>query len=261
MIATDQAEANERIAREQAFYDELVIQGSKSRNLLDRFSAAFYDKGDRGRLWGPVWRTVNLRGKKVLDYGCGDGHFTHLLARLGAEAYGIDISPQLITKARMAAPVQGSGFPSFLVGDAHGTPFSNEFFDFVVGNGALHHFNLDRAFAEVSRVLKFGGRAIFQEPMLHHPLVWLLRRGTPSLRTDDERPLSLGDLDRAGKFFRSCRHREHFLFAVLAAPAHLVGERTALSLVNVVDRFDQALMWALPPLRRFAWLSVAEWER
>lgn len=261
MIATDQEKTNDRIVRERAFYDDLVIEGSKTRNVLDRFSAAFYDKGDRGRLWGPVWRTIDVRGKKVLDYGCGDGHFTHLLAGLGAQAYGIDISPQLIAKARASAPPQPSGFPNFLVGDAHKTPFADKFFDMVMGNGALHHFTLDRAYPEIARILKPGGRAIFQEPMFHHPLVWLLRRGTPSLRTDDERPLSLGDLERAATFFRSCRHREHFLFAVLAAPAHVLGTGTALALVNAVDLFDQALMWALPPLRRFAWLSVAEWEK
>ena len=261
MTGTDQEKTNERIVREQAFYDELVIQGSKTRDLLDRFSAGFYDKSNRGRLWGPIWRKIELRGKKVLDYGCGDGHFTHLLARLGAEAYGIDISPQLIAKARASAPVQPSGFPKFLVGDAHGTPFPDRFFDMVMGNGALHHFTLGRAYPEVARILKPGGRAIFQEPMFHHPLVWLLRRGTPSLRTDDERPLSLIDLENAGKFFSSCRHREHFLFAVCAAPAHAAGKNLAMRIINGIDRFDQILMWALPSLRRFAWLAVLEAEK
>jgi SAM-dependent methyltransferase len=238
-----------------------VVEGSNARNLLDRFSRAFYDKSARGRLWGPVWRTIDLRGKSVLDYGCGDGHFTHLLARLGAHAYGIDISPQLIAKAEGMAPQQANGFPRFLVGDAHATPFQDDAFDYVMGNGALHHFVLEHAYAEIARVLKPGGKAFFQEPMAHHPLLRLLRRGTPALRTDDERPLSLEDLDRARKYFRACRCREHFLFAVGAAPAHLLGKNAALAVINAIDRFDQMVMRALPPLRRFAWLTVAEWEK
>lgn len=261
MVTTEKEKTNGRVSREQAFYDELVIGGSKTRSVLDRYSAGFYEKGIRGRLWGPIWRRIDVRGKKVLDYGCGDGHFTHLLARLGAQAYGIDISPQLIAKARGSVPKQANGFPEFVVGDAHRTPFADGSFDFVMGNGALHHFNLDLAFTEVGRLLKSGGRAIFQEPMFHHPLVWLLRRGTPSLRTEDERPLSLNDFEDASRFFRSCRHREHFLFAVCAAPMHAVGKGTAMRVIGGIDRLDQVLMRALPPLRRFAWLAVLEAEK
>lgn len=261
MISTEQETTNGRIGREQAFYDELVSEGSKARNLLDRFSGGFYDKSTRGRLWGPVWRDIGLRGKRVLDYGCGDGHFTHLLARLGAHAYGIDISPQLIAKAKASAPKQASGFPEFLVGDAHRTPFLDRSFDFVMGNGALHHFKLDLAFEEIGRILKPSGRAIFQEPMFHHPLLWLLRRGTPSLRTDDERPLSLEDLEGASRFFSSCKHREHFLFAVCAAPSHVMGKNLAMRAINAIDRVDQVLMRTLPPLRRFAWLAVLEVQK
>lgn len=252
---------NGRIAREQVFYDELVLEGSRTRSLLDRFSEAFYEKGYRGRLWGPVWQTLDLRGKSVLDYGCGDGKFTYLLARLGAHAYGIDISPQLIAKAKASAPAKSAEFPQFLVGDAHATPFADSCFDYVMGNGALHHFVLDRAYVEIRRILRPGGKAIFQEPMYNHPLVWLLRRGTPSLRTDDERPLSLSDLERARTQFRSHRHREHFLLAVCAAPAHLLGKRAALTIINGMDRIDQVLMRAAPPLRRFAWLTVMELEK
>jgi len=252
-----------RETREKEFYDELVAEGSATRSLLDRFSEGFYEKGDRGRLWAPVWKSLDLRGAAVLDYGCGDGHFSLRLAMRGARVAGVDISPKLIELARVSASkaeLNGSS-PQFIVGDAHHTPFDDNSFDYVFGNGALHHLDLDRAYAEIARVLKPGGRALFMEPMYHHPLLWLLRRLTPKTHTEDEKPLSLEDMEKAKKWFRVCSHREHFLLAVCAAPAHLFGKKFALSVIGKLDQFDQLVMRAQPQLRRFAWLSMLEMEK
>lgn len=250
-----------QIGGEQAFYDELAVEGSKTRTLLDCFSESFYDKGPRGRLWGPVWRSVDLNGKTVLDYVCGDGRFTHTLARLGARATGIDISPQLIAKAKATAPRETRGSSEFFVGDAHSVPFGDSSFDYVFGNGSLHHLELGRAYAEVARVLKPGGIAFFHEPMFYHPLLRIVRGLTPKLRSPNERPLSFAEIEQARQYFRKVSHREHFLLAVLAAPAHLLGRNIALRAVGIVDRVDQALMWLVPPLRKLAWLTVIQAEK
>lgn len=257
----EQEKTKARIAREQAFFDELEIEGSKSRKLLDRFSEAFYDETANGRLWGPVWRGVDFRGKAVLDYGCGDGHFTRMVAQAGGRAVGIDISPQLVMRAERSNPKQRNGFPKFLVGDAHSTPFADASFDFVVGNSALHHFDLDAAYPEVVRLLKPGGTGLFMEPMYHHPLLWVLRRLTPNNRTDDEKPLSIGDIEKASRWFRTVVHREHFLMAVCAAPAHLLGRSFALRTITMLDRVDRALFQLIPGLRNLAWLTMTEMQK
>jgi SAM-dependent methyltransferase len=250
----------DRETREREFYDELVTEGSATRSLLDRFSEAFYEKGSRGRMWAPVWKKLDLSGAAVLDYGCGDGKFSQRLASLGAHVVGVDISPKLIEQARGSASKIGmnGSSPLFMVGDAHRTPFEDNSFDYVFGNGVLHHLDLDRAYAEIARVLRPGGKALFMEPMYHHPLLWALRRLTPKAHTADEKPLSLDDMEQARRWFCECSHREHFLVAVCFAPAHMLGKRAALAVLGVVDRFDQLLIRLMPSLRKYAWLSMLE---
>jgi SAM-dependent methyltransferase len=252
-----------RETREREFFDKRVAESSTTWRILDRFSRAFYEKSSQGRPWSGFWDTAYLRGARVLDYGCGNGEFSMILARRGAHVLGIDISPKLIEQARLSAAKLGwdGSAPLFVAGDAHHTPFGDALFDYVVGNGALHHLDLEKAFAEIARVLKPGGKAVFLEPMLHHPLLWTLRRLTPKTHTADERPLSLADIERARKWFPTCRHREHFLLAVCAAPAHLLGKRLALAVIGALDRLDEQLMRLLPGLRQYAWLTVVELEK
>src|SRR5437016_871979 len=170
-MRTDKPVTRQR--REQEFFDELSVERSATRSLLDRFSEGFYEKSDRGRLWAPVWKSADLRGAGVLDYGCGDGKFSLRLASLGARVVGVDISPKLIEQARASASnLDLNGLsPQFIVGDAHHTPFDDNSFDYVFGNGVLHHLDLDKAYAEIARVLRPGGKALFMEPMYHHPLL------------------------------------------------------------------------------------------
>lgn len=259
--ATIPAELRQRIAREKDFHEDYGGRKYDARDWLRRMSAGFYDKGYDGTLWGRFWRTVELPNALVLDYGCGDGVFSQLLARRGARVCGLDISRELIARAKIMNPPGKDGFPRFFVGDAHCTPFQDATFDYVTGNGALHHLNLDLAYKEVHRVLKPGGRAFFQEPMYHHPLMWLWRRLTPGLHTKDERPLSPSDRERAQQWFINVGHEEHFLLAVCAAPLHLLGKQGALSVIRMLDRADQVLMSIAPPLRRLAWLTLLEFQK
>ena len=252
----------EREIREREFYNKFAASRPAARSLLDRFSSAFYEKGSQSRLWSPFWNSAQLQGATVLDYGCGNGEFSAIVARRGARVVGIDISITLIAQARRASVSACNGNPPiFTTGDAHRLPFGDARFDYVVGNGALHHLDLNQAFAEIARVLKPGGLAAFMEPMQAHPLLWTLRRLTPSVHTSDERPLTIADIERARPWFSSCSHRQHYLLAVCAAPAHLLGKRFALSVINPIDRFDGFLMRRVPALRCLAWLTMIEMQR
>jgi SAM-dependent methyltransferase len=245
----------ERILHERQFHDQLE-QESSSYRMVRIASEIFYNKDDDGVLWGPLWRTLDLRGKTVLDYGCGSGEFSIQLALRGAHVQGNDISEYLVSRAR-AESARRHLDVRFSVGDAHLTGFPPAAFDYVFGNGILHHLELDQAYLEIARVLKPRGKAYFMEPLVGHPLGW----ATPGRRTVDEKPMNFRAIEsaRAAGLVPACR--PHYLTAVAALPGAIFGRKFGKAAVRALDAFDQRLFRALPGLKKRAWLSVIEYSK
>ncbi len=107
---------------------------------------------------------------RSLELGCGTGFFTLNLKLAGVidEAAVTDLSPGMVEVAQRNA--RGLGFEvDGRVADAETLPFDDASFDIVIGHAVLHHIpDLDRAFAEILRVLRPGGRFVFAgEPTRH----------------------------------------------------------------------------------------------
>lgn len=97
----------------------------------------------------------------VLDVGCGDGEFAeHLRARVPQSSFvGVDISSEEIERARKRF---GNGQTNFCCAEAEHLPFADATFDVVVSHMALMLIpNIDRALAEIRRVLRPGGTLAF----------------------------------------------------------------------------------------------------
>ena len=146
----------------------------------------------------------NLQGARVLDLGCGRGELSLELLDHGAAVVGVDISTTYIDESRARAQQgnHGKERAEFRVMDAHALELDSASFDLVTGRGILHHLDLDVCLAEIHRVLRPGGRALFVEPLAGNPLLRLFRRLTPAARTSDEKPLSGRDLQRIAKTWR-----------------------------------------------------------
>lgn len=86
------------------------------------------------------WLPADLRGRRVLDAGCGTGAFAVEAARRGAEVVAVDISPTLIGLARERAAARGwgGGRVSFRVGDMLDPDLGR--FDHVVAMDSLIHY-------------------------------------------------------------------------------------------------------------------------
>lgn len=186
-----------------------------------------------------------LAGRDVLDFGCGHGMAAIAFADAGANVTAFDLSVGYLREA--AARAEASGVDvRFVRADGEQLPFAANSFDGIWGNAVLHHLDPDRAGAELRRVLRPGGVAVFCEPWGGNPLLAVARRRIPypgKHRTPDERPLHLADVRALRRHFPTLSWRGHQLFGMLRRAGRL-----SRSLLATLDRVDAGLLAAWPGL-------------
>jgi 2-polyprenyl-3-methyl-5-hydroxy-6-metoxy-1,4-benzoquinol methylase len=127
---------------------------------------------------------VAAGGLGLLDYGCGAGDLMRVLATLGARASmtGCDVSTGMLAEAARRWPAGQGAAPTLVAQDGARTPFADGQFDVVTVSAVLHHVPVaDRTavYAELSRVLKPGGRLYVFEHNPRNPLVRYVIARTP----------------------------------------------------------------------------------
>lgn len=195
---------------------------------------------------------------RIVDFGCGSGANTVLLANRGAHVWGVDISEDLIRLAQRRMQVSGrADGAQFIVGSAHDLPFPDDSIDIVFGIAILHHLDLPLVAREVHRVLRPGGRAIFQEPVRNSRVIRFLRSIVPYRAPDIspfERPLTDQELRAFSRPFSSTRVRPFLLPHVQLGQVLPVVKNYWRRLYAI----DGALLRAVPALQHFAGIRVIE---
>jgi SAM-dependent methyltransferase len=111
----------------------------------------------------------------VLEIGCGTGEYTRRFLRNGWHITSLDVSEAMLQHVRR----KYGDAPDYLAADAIQLPFTAGCFDVVVGNAILHHLPKTPFAPEIARVLRSGGRAIFAEPNMCNPLIYLQKNYIP----------------------------------------------------------------------------------
>jgi len=105
----------------------------------------------------------DLSGKRVLDVGCGKGRFARVFLEKnpGAVMYGLDISEKMLLRVPAAVGAVSGSMTEL--------PFEDSSFDFVYATESLEHaVEIDRAVAEMCRVLKPGGKLAIIDKNTEH---------------------------------------------------------------------------------------------
>lgn len=261
------------LEREREFWD----RGSRnfdSHSFVARFlqnrSPAAQFSGRLPRLDAELLKHIpetELKGKRVLVYGCGNDAAPIWFAKRGALVDAIDISEVSCENQRAIAREVGmENNIKCHVMDAHNITLPHVY-DFIYGNAIIHHLNVDRASEEICRLLKNGGTAIFRDVKAGNLFLRLFRRFTPMWRTADEHPLTAKDVDNLASRFD---HAEESVYIFLLLP-YLFFERILnfailprlgrwrmprLLHYDFFDRLDFLLFRTFPFLRSQAWLCL-----
>lgn len=216
-----------------------------------------------------------LRSKKILDLGCGMGDASLFFASQGADVCAVDISPKMISLVKNNANIKGykkSIHSKTMTSEK--LDYKNNYFDFVYGNGVLHHVDIELTLEEVKRVLKPNGKAIFIEPLGHNPVINVYRRIADKVRTPTEHPLDYSKLDKLSKAsFNKTHHKEfHFLTLLIFLWFYFVEkvnpnqERYWKKIINDADKvsvvfkflnkIDRFLLKIYPLVGKYYWNTV-----
>ncbi len=149
-----------------------ITDYEKRANEYMKAQLEFYSKRkdvSRNALYSQI--DFSLKGKKILDVGCGFGADLKFYKRKGAIVYGIDISRSMIEIAKKLHPDLKE---NLFVRSFDNTKFKSEFFDVIVSRYTLHYSkNLKLTFQELHRILKRGGILI---GLVTHPFLILLHK-------------------------------------------------------------------------------------
>lgn len=138
-------------------------------------------------------RLGDLRGKTLLDVGCGLGEASVYFALEGAQVTATDISPGMCDLTQRLAAANGVTLQTH-VSAIEDLGLGDRQFDIIYTGNTLHHADIPAMLDNVLRHLKPDGIFACWDPVAYNPVINVYRRVAMGVRTEDEHPLRLRDV-------------------------------------------------------------------
>jgi 2-polyprenyl-3-methyl-5-hydroxy-6-metoxy-1,4-benzoquinol methylase len=215
-------------------------------------------------------RLGNLRGKTLLDVGCGLGEAAVYFALEGATVTASDISPGMCDATQRLAAANGVTLQTHVSAvEDMGLPADRQF-DIIYTGNTLHHADLPRMLDRLLPHLKPDGVFVSWDPVAYNPIINVYRAIAREVRTEDEHPLRLRDVREVRSRFETSEVRWFWLTTLLIFILMAVvqfrspnKERYWKKVVEEADRWawlyrplaglDRALLTVFPFLRPLCW--------
>lgn len=251
------------LGRERAAWDEVGKDFAKIAHEYtpERAISDHPSLGEAIRLLG------DIRGRSILDCGCGAGYLSAYLAFRGAFVSGFDISEGMLRIASQTVRGNGTtGGVHLALANFGRLPFRDASFDLAIGAWILHHTeSLDEAIRELKRVLKPKGKALFAETWGENPFLVLARKhlagrfGIARCGTPTEHPLLESDVIKMREIFPEVNlYFPDFVFFKLAARSIFRWKPSMALITDALVRLDAFIGRRLPALRPYGYYCVVE---
>ena len=258
MSARDEVELTERQQKELDYHRDHAHENSIILNKP--FSWDVLENPSR-RWWNAYWEMftylskLNLKDKRVLVVGCGFGDDALRIAKLGADVYAFDLSPDSLSIAKALAEREGLNI-SFEEMAAESMTYKNEFFDFIVARDILHHVDIPCTMREIFRVSKPGAlflvneiyshsftnrirHAVFVEKTIYPKMQRFIYGPEKPYITEGERKLTELDIREISKSLAPANFKKYFSFIV----TRIFPER-----YKTLSKIDRLLLIVFKPI-------------
>ena len=214
----------------------------------------------------------DVRSLRVLDLGCGAGEAAVYFATRGADVTAVDLSSGMLSVVSRVAERYDVKVQC-VQSRAESLDLPDNAYDIVYAANMLRHVDMNPCLDEVCRVLKPDGRFVSWDPLRHNPIINIYRRMAAGVRTEDETPLHVRDVERFVERFGTVSHDCYWLASLwifmrffLIERIHPSKERYWKKIITAADRLepsyrrlatiDTYLLKLCPWLRRMCWNLV-----
>lgn len=212
----------------------------------------------------------DLKGKKVLDVGCGLGEASVYFALKGATVTATDLSSGMLGVTQRLAEKNGVHVEVHQ-SNAETVGFGPEvLFDVIYVGNLFHHVDIAKTLADLKRHLAPGGMLVSWDPVAYNPLINIYRAIATKVRTPDEHPLTQKDIALFRQHFGQVKTRFFWLttlsiFLIMAGVLFrnpnkvrywkkVVEEEARWRPIYLpLEALDRALLRVVPPLKYFCW--------
>ena len=215
----------------------------------------------------------DLRGKELLDVGCGLGEAAVYFALEGARVTATDLSAKMLEAASSLAERYGVALATHKASaDGLGLPPGRRF-DIIYAGNLFHHVEIEPTLRELSARLKPEGVLAAWDPLAYNPVINVYRRMAAEVRTPGEHPLTLRDVRGFSKWFGEVKTHWFWLttlalFVIMALVQRrdpnrerfwkkvVTEEARWAPIYRPLERLDRTLLGLFPFLRPLCWNVV-----
>jgi SAM-dependent methyltransferase len=256
-----------RLQREQEFHDawaESALSDLPDPRLVNE------------ALTSPELRYIHhvlgdLRGKSLMDLGCGLGEASVYFAMRGAHVTAVDLSSEMLNVTQQLARKHGVQLATHKAASETLGLDKDVRFDVIYVGNLFHHVEIEATLHGLLPHLQDDGVLVSWDPVAYNPLINIYRAIATEVRTPDEHPLRAADLGVLKKNFAEFETKFFWLstlaiFILMALTRNPNKVRFWKAVVNESEKwrplyvplaaFDRFLMAVFPPLKWLCWNVV-----